>query len=269
MKYKLLVLDLDGTLTNSKKELPEENRTAIINAQKKGYKIALASGRPTFGIAPMAEELNISNYGGFVLAYNGGLTMEWGTNHIVQERIVPQHLFADIYDESKRNKMGLLTYESDCIITETPDNKYVQKEVFLNRAKVKKIDNLLAHLTFDVPKFLMVGEPEKLHNVELEMCEKHKDTLSIFRSEPYFLEIVPKGIDKASSLNKLSEYSGIKKEEMIAVGDGFNDIPMIDYAGLGVAMTNAQDEVKKVSDYITAKTNDECGVAEVIYKFMK
>lgn len=91
--------------------------------------------------------------------------------------------------------------------------------------------------------------------------------MGVFRSEPYFLELVPKGIDKARSLSVLLEKLGMTKDEMIAVGDGFNDLSMIQYAGLGVAMANAQKVVKENADFITL-SNEEDGVAHVVEKFI-
>lgn len=91
--------------------------------------------------------------------------------------------------------------------------------------------------------------------------------MGVFRSEPYFLELVPKGIDKAQSLAVLLKEINMTKEEMIAVGDGFNDLSMIKFAGLGVAMANAQDVVKENADYITL-SNEEDGVAHVVHEFI-
>lgn len=90
--------------------------------------------------------------------------------------------------------------------------------------------------------------------------------MGVFRSEPYFLELVPKGIDKAQSLSVLLEEIGMTKNEMIAIGDGFNDLSMIQYAGLGIAMENAQDVVKQAADFITL-SNEEDGVAYAVEKF--
>ena len=90
---------------------------------------------------------------------------------------------------------------------------------------------------------------------------------SIYRSEPYFLEIMPKGIDKAQSLERLLETIGLGREQMIACGDGYNDLTMIRYAGLGVAMENAILPLKNVADYITLSNNDD-GIAHVVEKFM-
>ena len=93
-----------------------------------------------------------------------------------------------------------------------------------------------------------------------------QDIISVYRSEPYFLELVPMGIDKARSLAVLLEKLGMTREEMVAVGDGYNDLSMIQYAGMGVAMANAQEPVRKAADYVTL-SNEEDGVAAVVEKF--
>ena len=106
-----------------------------------------------------------------------------------------------------------------------------------------------------------------LGELEKEMYEHLKDRMGVFRSEPYFLELVPKGIDKAQSLAVLLKEIGLTREEMIAIGDGFNDLSMIQYAGLGIAMANAQEVVKENADFITL-SNEEDGVAYAAEKFI-
>lgn len=113
----------------------------------------------------------------------------------------------------------------------------------------------------------MVGEGDYLAQVEQKVKNAIGDELSIYRSEPFFLEIMPQQIDKAVSLRKLADYMNITKQEMVACGDGFNDQTMIEYAGFGVAMQNAQGVVKKAADYI-APSNDSDGVAFVVNRFM-
>ena len=129
------------------------------------------------------------------------------------------------------------------------------------------MENFLDAIDFPVPKCLIVGEASRLAELEKTMHEALKDKMGVYRSEPYFLELVPKGIDKAQSLSVLLQKIGYAREEMIAVGDGFNDKSMIEYAGLGVAMANAQEVVKQSADYITL-SNEEDGVAHVVKKFM-
>ena len=102
-----------------------------------------------------------------------------------------------------------------------------------------------------------------ISELETIFSARFGDQIGVFKSEPYFLELVPKEIDKAASLDKLLHAIGIQTDECIAFGDGFNDISMIRYAGLGIAMSNAAEPVKKAADYITA-SNDDDGIARML-----
>ena len=143
----------------------------------------------------------------------------------------------------------------------------VLKEAILNVMETKKVDNFLDAVDFPVAKCMIVGEATRLAELEKQMYEALKDKMGVYRSEPYFLELVPKGIDKAQSLAVLLQKIGYTREEMIAIGDGFNDKSMIEFAGMGVAMANAQEVVKQAANYITL-SNEEDGVAAVVEKFM-
>ena len=118
-----------------------------------------------------------------------------------------------------------------------------------------------------MPKFLFVDDGDYLASVEPKVKAALGKNFSVYRSEPYFLEILPQGVDKAQSLERLLEVTGIKREEMIACGDGYNDLSMIKFAGLGVAMENGVLPVRKAADYITASNNED-GVGLVVEKFM-
>lgn len=267
MKYRFLVLDLDGTLTNNKKEITEHTRRVLIEAQERGVKIVLASGRPTYGIAPIAEKLELKKYGGYILSYNGGEITNWQTGELMYENVLDADVLPYLYQCAKEHNFAIVTYQGKYVLTEYPDDEYVLKEAILNVMETKKVDNFLEAIDFPVAKCLIVGEGTRLAVLEKQMYEVLKDRMGVYRSEPYFLELVPKGIDKAQSLAVLLEKIGGTKEEMIAVGDGFNDLSMIQYAGLGVAMANAQEPVRQAADYITL-SNEEDGVAAVVEKFM-
>ena len=137
----------------------------------------------------------------------------------------------------------------------------------INHAPLVEIEDIRSYLTFEVPKFLFVDDGGYLAMVEPRVKAALGKNFSVYRSDPYFLEILPKGIDKAQSLERLLGHLGISRERMIACGDGYNDLSMIRYAGLGVAMENAVLSLRKEADYITSSNNDD-GVAEVIEKFM-
>jgi len=267
LKYKILVLDIDGTLTNSKKEIPPRTKSAIIKAQEKGVIVALASGRPSQGITHVANELELDRFGGYVLSFNGGVITNYQTKEVIFEKVLPDGVIPVLYDEAKKAGVAIVSYLDDAIVTETPEAKYIDYEAFLNHMKVVKVDDFVDTLRSPVTKCLMVGDPEILVKEEERLKKKLGDRLNVFRSEPFFLEIMPQNIDKAYSLNKLLKHLKMTREEMIACGDGFNDRSMIEFAGLGVAMCNAQPEVKAVADLVTL-TNDEEGVALVVEDYM-
>ena len=245
MKYKLIVLDLDGTLTNSKKEITPRNRETLIRMQEQGIRLVLASGRPTYGIVPLANELRMNEFGGFILSYNGGEIINWETQEMVYENVLPNEVVPVLYECARTHQLSILTYDGAEIITENSQDPYVLKEAFLNKMAVRETNDFLT---------------------DIELCLRLQGRINVFRSEPYFLELVPQGIDKALSLAVLLKEIGVAREEVIAIGDGYNDLSMIRFAGLGIAMGNAQEPVKKAADYITL-SNEEDGVAEAIKKF--
>lgn len=264
--YKLLVLDLDGTLTNKKKEIPARNLETLLLAQEKGLKIVLASGRPTFGITPLATQLKLEHYGGYILSFNGGQIIDCKTNEIIYENVLDPVHYDYLYEQGNTEDFKIISYEDNYIVGEDIENEYVKYEAFLNKMPLKEVENFRKHFNAPLPKCLVVGEPEKLAQLEKTMHNQLKEVMSVYRSEPFFLELLPLGIDKAKSLAVLLKHIGMTKEEMIACGDGFNDLSMIKYAGLGVAMANAQEVVKEAADHITL-SNEECGVAKVVEEF--
>lgn len=266
MKYKLLVLDLDGTLTNRKKEITPHTRETLLRAQQAGVKIVLASGRPTYGIAPLAAELRLDEFGGYILSYNGGQIINWATKEILYENELDPQVYPYLHECARKNGFIILSYKDEYIVSEDAGDPYVQHEAFLNKMPSKTVENFLDVFDFPVPKCLIVGNPEPLAVLEQKMKKDLEGKMNVFRSEPFFLELVPNGIDKALSLSVLLDEIGMKREEMVAVGDGFNDLSMIQFAGLGVAMANAQEVVKQAADYVTL-SNEEDGVAAVVEKF--
>lgn len=267
MKYKAIVLDLDGTLTNSKKELTTRTKEVLMQAQKKGVKVILASGRPTFGIKEIADTLNLANYNGYVLAFNGGKITNWKNKETIFEQKLDKEFVPILYNEAKNNNFEILTYQGECIATTNIHDKYVLEEAFINKMPLIQYDDFLNQIEYSINKCLIVGEPNNLERLEVSLAKKMNGKMNIYRSADFFLECVPLGIDKAASLDRLFSTIGISKEEIIACGDGHNDISMIEYAGLGVAMANADDTVQSKANYVT-RSNDEDGVAHVIEKFI-
>ncbi len=267
MKYKLLVLDLDGTLTNNKKEITPRTLESLLKLQASGVQLVLASGRPTYGITPLAEQLQMSRFGGYILSFNGGKIIQVQGMETIFEQVLPLELVPSLHAAASGAGAVILTYENEFILTEQPDDKYVGHEVFLTKMSTKRVDDFSAAITFNPDKCLIVGEPDSLVPLADSLNGQFGELMSAYRSEPFFLEVVPRGIDKALSLQRLFEHVGCTAEDIVAVGDGFNDLTMIQLAGFGVAMANAQDVVKDAADYVTL-SNEEDGVAELVDQFL-
>lgn len=267
VNYRMIVLDLDGTLTNDNKEITPRTYDALMKAQRTGVKVVLASGRPTYGIVPLARQLQLEKYDGYILAYNGGSIISCRSGETVFNQMLNPTLVPILYTESKAAGMEILTYQGEAIAASNGKNKYVLHEAFINKMPVVELDDFPSQVQHPINKCLIVGDPKPLHEFEKSLSGKYPDKLSVYRSSGFFLECVPPGIEKSNSLDKLISSLGIDRSEVIAVGDGYNDLGLIRYAGLGVAMANASKEVQDEADYITW-SNQEDGVAHVVEKFI-
>ena len=213
------------------------------------------------------EELELKKYGGYLLSFNGARIVECKTGEVVYQRTLPLSIVPGLYEFAKANGCGLITYQGPGIISAFEPDDYVQLEARINGIPIKVVDNFVEYVNFDINKCLMTAPEEIAPELEKQLQEKYSDVASIYRSEPYFIEIMPKDVNKATSLDHMLEGMGLTRENAICCGDGYNDISMIEYAGTGVAMGNAQPAVKEAADYITG-TNDEDGLVEVIDKFI-
>ena len=267
MKYKMIVLDLDGTLTNNRKLITPHTKQALMLAQAAGVHVVLASGRPTYGIVPLAEELKLKENNGYILAFNGGKIIDCTNNNVLFEQKLDEQLVPLLYQEAKKANMEILTYQGEGIAATNKDDKYVQHEAFINKMPVMQYDDFLHQLVYPINKCLIVGDPTPLHRLELRLSKELEGRMDVYRSADFFLECVPLGIEKARSLDRLISSLGISREEVIACGDGYNDLSMIRFAGLGVAMANAAEDIQKEADFVTL-SNEEDGVAHVIERFI-
>lgn len=266
-KYKALALDIDGTLLNSKKEVTPEVLRQVRRLQNAGVPVIIASGRPEQGISHVAKSIGMDTLGGYILSFNGGKITEFKSGKVVYNKTIPVEYNSEIIDYAANiPESTILTYENGTIITENPENEYVNVEAQVVKMPVEKIQSLKARAVFPANKFLIVGKPEILQKEVGNMAERFTGRLNIFQSEPFFIEVVPLGIDKAESLDYLLNTLGFSGEELLACGDGGNDITMIKYAGMGVAMENACEEVKAAAGYVTDSCDND-GVAKAIEKF--
>ena len=264
--FRAIALDLDGTLTNHDKVVTPRTRQALLKAQEQGAIIILASGRPTYGIVPVAECLELEKRGGYILSYNGGNIVNAKTGEKLFSQFLPDAVIPILYKYAKEKNHALLGYAGNEIITEMPDDQYVKEESRINKMNIRKVDNLLDALEPHPTKLLMTGDPTDMIKAEEELVEILGEKMDIFRSAPFFLELVPKGIDKAQSLLRLLSKINLTPADLIAFGDGYNDLSMLKLAGVGVAMANAAPEVRADADYVTL-SNEEDGVAEALLHF--
>src|SRR5574344_1459907 len=220
MKYKLLVIDVDGTLINNKKEIGKRTLYTLRNVQQTGVRIVIASGRPTYGLLPLAKQLELDNYGGFILSYNGCQIIDARTGSIVFERRIDPELLPYIEKKARKNGFALFTYKNNSIITDSPDNIHIQSEARLNKMQIIDEPEFSAAIDFKPCKCMLVSDDEEaLTGLEEHWKKRLAGSLDVFRSEPYFLEVVPPQIDKANALAVLLKQLGIDKEEVIAIGD--------------------------------------------------
>ena len=268
MKYKLLVLDVDGTLLNDEREISKRTLAALLKVQQMGVRIVLASGRPTYGLMPLAKTLELGNYGGFVLSYNGCQIIKAQNGEILFERRINPEMLPYLEKKARKNGFAIFTYHNDTLITDSPDNEYIKNEALLNNLKIIKEDEFSTAIDFAPCKCMLVSDKEEaLIELEQHWEKRLAGTLDAFRSEPYFLEVVPCGVNKANTLGALLEHLEVTREEAIAVGDGVCDVTMLQLAGMGIAMGHSQDSVKVCADYVTA-SNEEDGVALAVEKLI-
>jgi Cof subfamily protein (haloacid dehalogenase superfamily) len=266
MNYKMIVLDLDDTLLRDDQTISARTKKALMKAQENGVKVVLASGRPTYGMRRVAEELKLSEFGSYILSFNGSVIINCSTDDEIYSRSLSAETAHRLYDLSKREGIGILTYSDDAILVEEP-NEFADIESRLTGLPVQVVPDFKEAIEGPVVKALMLKESERLVEVEKKLQEELDGELCVMRSKPFFLEFTQLGVTKGASLDYLIKPLGINREEVIAIGDSYNDLSMIEFAGLGVAMGNAPEDIKKKADHVTS-SNMEDGVAEVVETFI-
>lgn len=266
-KYKLLVLDIDGTVTNSEKKLLEKTRKAILQLQERGIRVVLASGRPPNGVIPIAKELEFDRFNSYILAHNGAKIIDMKNRNCIYEKHLPRHIPKRLWEDAKAFGIGICTYKDDLLIAGTHPDPYMELEARITELPIQYREDFGAYVKFPVNGCLLTGNPDDMEIIEPVLKRKYFHETEIFYSEPYFLEVIPQNVDKAYGLKHLLKILGIGNDEMVCCGDSFNDIRMIQYAGVGVAMKNGQEKLKAVANYVTENDNDHDGIVEVIEKF--
>ena len=267
--YNMLVLDVDGTLVGSDKQISEKTKEAVIEAQKRGKTVAIASGRSIAGIRKTASSIALEQYGGYVIAYNGTTVINCKTGECIYNQMVSPEMVKPVYEAAKRAGVGIVVYNDNTkeMISGNGLNEYIELDAKACEVTINETNDFVKAINFPFNKFLLSGTPEHMAEVEKIMDKEFGDRMNVFRSDPFFVELLPRYVDKGVAVEKLIKHLEIPREKVICIGDSYNDLPMLRFAGMGVAMGNAQQEVKEMADYVTA-SNDEDGIVNVIDKFM-
>ena len=268
---RVLALDLDGTLTNDEKQITPRTRAALDAALAKGVTVVLASGRPTAGVTPVAQDLALGQPGraGAILSYNGGAIVDCGPGHrVLWHQDLPAAMVPALCDFAAQQNVAIVTYNNQGIVTERPEDPWAQREGFTNKLPMIKVDNLAAYVNYPVNKMLITLDPVRLPHVLKAGLERFAGQIDLYSSSPFFIEAVPLGVAKDRSLAALLDRMGLTRENLMACGDGMNDRSMIRYAGVGVAMANAEGPIKAEADYVTTADNNHDGVAEAVERFI-
>lgn len=256
MNYQLIALDIDGTLTNDEKKLTPATRNALFTAQEKGLRLVLASARPSPGLFKLRDELEMSKHNGILMSYNGGRITDCKGN-VLSETVM------DI-EETRRILRFLETLPVTVILDDgkifyvTDKNGYkVEYECWNNQMTCKEVKNLADFLSFSPVKILMSLDPEIILPIQAKIAAYLPKGLTVVRTAPFYLEIIPSSINKGKGLRDICNIYSIQISNSISFGDSENDIPMLQTAGMGVAMANADEAVKKAANMVTSSNNED------------
>ena len=264
--YKLIAIDMDGTLLSNEKPISPANYEAIQQARENGVKVVLASGRPLVGFKKYLKELNLVSENDYAVAFNGALVQSSQGGEIISKTTLTLQDYKYLYKLSKELKVNIHALTETSVIS-PKDTIYTRHEAEMNDItnEIIAVEDVEEDTT--IVKVMFIDKPELIEEIMQKIPEEVSSKYTVVRSAPFFLEFLHKSVNKGAGVAALAKKLNIKQEEVICIGDAGNDIHMIKYAGLGVAMGNAFPEVKKIANFIT-KTNEEDGVAFIINKFI-
>lgn len=265
MNYRMLVLDLDDTLLKDDRTVSELTRRRLLEAQQQGMIVVLASGRPTYAMQHLAKELCLAEYGGYFISFNGARVTSCADQHILLSVDISHAQMCKLFDLAQEHGVYIQTYTEDHILV-SKDNEYTQIEKEITGMDVIECADFKAEIPKTAVKAMMLEHPDRLKEVEKALRPVVENELYMTITKPFFLEFMNPAVDKGKSLVTLAQHLNVPMEQVIAVGDSYNDISMIKAAGLGVAMGNAVEAVKQAANYETAD-NEHDGVARVVERF--
>ena len=272
MDTKMIFLDLDGTLLNNEKKLPQVNREAMDAALEAGHKVLICTGRPLSSAIKLLPLFGLDKPGCYAITFNGGLIYDAGAKKAIYKKTLPLDQVKYVFEKAyEYGGIHIQTYTDEGFICEydTPESRFYEKMTHCDRKVVKDI---FEELNGEEPcKMLSIAygcDRAHIEGFRESMLEYAEGKMDVCFSCYEYLEFMPAGINKVNSIRWMCEYLDIPMENTIAVGDAENDITMLQTAAVGAVMKNASEDIKKLGTYITEKDNNEGGVAEVIKKFM-
>jgi len=268
--YKLVAIDLDGTLLDDSGMLPEANRVYIQKAMDNGVQVALCSGRSYVSLARFENMLGLNKPGCYGICFNGGIVYNVFDKEIISDirmcRSVAIELAGEIKHAFGNIEPGVMIYVGAELYTERIIEEIAgyARRSGINLTQLQSFDEI----TQDVTKLVVKGENPSLRMVYNKMRRPVTGRCQMFFTTENLLEFIPLGSGKDRGLQILAKELGIPLNETMAVGDQVNDIDMIKAAGLGVAVSNAIDEVKAVAGYVTRADNNAGVFREIAQMFL-
>lgn len=266
--YKAIFIDLDGTLLRDDHSISEETRDTIHHLIDKKVLVVLVSARPIHGIIPISNWLGLQSYP--LVSVNGAYIVE--NDKVIFESDIDLDTVSGLHKANGKLQATMIYYNGLKWFTETTNAATIKEqrvtEVPVVTAPFESLmEEWKLKLTYP-NKVMAIGTEVIVNELQSSLLSLYKDSLNIYTSKPTYLEIMRKDASKTNALKFLIERFNIHRDEVIAIGDNYNDMEMVMYAGTGVAMGNAPDPIKAVADYVT-DTNMHDGVRKAIEKFFE
>ena len=265
-ELRMLAMDLDDSLLRSDLSISYRTKNAIKRIEASGIIIVLASGRIPAAMERFSRLLGLHKKPGYLVCNNGSLIQESHTGTIIHEARIDSQTALSICDLAGAEGFPVQMYEEDVMYV-SRQNEYSSLDQKLTGCRQVVVENFRAMVGGGCFKLIIPGDPMLLTPLESLIRTYLGSDITLFTSRPYFLEILPRETNKGTALAQIAEIKGISAAQVIAVGDSMNDEAMIRWAGIGVAMANGDERIKSIADYVTDRTNNEDGVAEVIDKY--
>jgi len=262
-KYKMLVTDLDDSLLGHDLRISSSDKDALLTAARKGIIVTIATGRMFSSTLPYIKELGIDVP---VITYQGAVIKGLLSNETLIHIPIENDMSRDLIRESKKDGYHIQAYIDDEYYIEQ-ENEHSDHYKMISGQPGIVIEDLEECADKGVTKFIIIDKPDKVLELRDRYADLYGDSLQVTISRPNFLEFTHIDATKGNAIKYLAQKFGIDRRDIIAIGDSYNDISMIEYAGLGVAMGNAPEDIKSIADYVTLK-NSESGVAHVVERFI-